>query len=129
MKNLIISLSVLFSLAVPALIPVAVSAIDVVPQCSDSHLQTTHVCQDIKSSSADTQNPAVRFIDIVIQVLGYVIGVAAVVGIIVSGMRMILSNGDSNAIATARKSLIYSLIGIFIAVVAETLVAFVLSKL
>jgi len=65
----------------------------------------------------------------VIEILGFVIGFAAVVVIIISGLRMTISAGDSNAVAAAKSSILFAIIGLVIAALAETLVNFVLNKL
>ena len=45
-------------------------------------------------------------------------GAAAVIGIVVSGLRFILANGDSGSIATARSGLIFSLVGVVVVILA-----------
>jgi ABC-type Fe3+ transport system permease subunit len=86
------------------------------------------VCQDVEKQNNSGSNPFVRIIKAAIEVISFIIGVAAIIGIIVSGLRFILANGDSNAIASARSSLLYSLIGVAVAVLAGAIVAFVLNR-
>lgn len=64
----------------------------------------------------------------VLGILSWVVGVAAVIMIIVGAFKFVTSNGDSNAIASARNTIIYALIGIFIALVARLLVDFVINR-
>ena len=61
--------------------------------------------------------------------MSIIIGIAAVIMVIVGGLSLITANGDAQAIARARSSIIYALVGIVIAALAQILVAFVLNKL
>ena len=129
MKNFLIGLSLLVTMMVPVMITGSALAVDLVPACSDAKLQATSVCPEIQKNSTATQSPIVHVIDIIINILAYVIGVAAVFGIILSGLRLMLANGDSGAINKARQSLLYSLVGLAVAALAESIVIFVLDKL
>jgi hypothetical protein len=64
----------------------------------------------------------------VINILSIVVGFAAVVMIVVAGLRFITAGGDSNGIAAARSSIIYALVGLIIVAIAQVLVHFVLNK-
>jgi hypothetical protein len=87
-----------------------------------------HVCQDVENQTNSQSNPFVRIIKGAIEVISFIIGVAAVIGIIVSGLRFILADGNSNAIASARSGLLYSIVGLAVAVFAQAIVAFVLNQ-
>ena len=63
-----------------------------------------------------------------VTVLSYVAGVAAIIMIILSGFRYITSAGDSGKVSSAKNTLIYALIGLVIAVLAQFLVRFVLTQ-
>lgn len=64
-----------------------------------------------------------------INILSFISGIIAVLIIIVSGFRIITSNGDSNTISTARQSIIYSLAGLVVIALSQVMVIFVLSKI
>ena len=61
-----------------------------------------------------------------INILSIIVGVAAVIVIIISGLKYVTSGGDSNGISSAKNTLIYALIGLVIAGSAQLLVHFVL---
>lgn len=61
-----------------------------------------------------------------VDVLSIIIGAAAIIMILVSGLRYVTSGGDSNKVSNAKTTLIYALVGIAIAALAQTLVHFVL---
>jgi len=58
-----------------------------------------------------------------------IIGALAVLIIVISGLRYILSAGDPQKTATAREGIIYALAGLAVAISAEAIVAFVVRRL
>lgn len=65
----------------------------------------------------------------IINILLFVVGVAAVIMIIVSGIRYVVSAGDQQAVASAKNAIIYSIIGLVIALMAFAIVNFVLERI
>lgn len=63
-----------------------------------------------------------------VSILSYVAGALAIIMIIVSGFRYITSGGDANKVSGAKNTLIYALVGIAVAVLAQLLVNFVITK-
>lgn len=104
-----------------------VAAVDVFP--CEGKAVSTDVCQNVKDPANAGKNPIIGLVKSVITVLSIIIGVAAVIAIIVGGLSLITSSGDAQAIANARRSIIYALIGVVIVLIAQALVAFVLNKL
>lgn len=64
----------------------------------------------------------------VLQILSVVVGLVAVIMIIIAGLRYITSAGDANGISSAKRTLIYSMVGLVVVALAQTIVHFVLSK-
>lgn len=81
----------------------------------------------VSSSGCSNKNGIKNIVREVVNVLSYFIGIIAVIMIIISGFRYILSAGDSNAVAAAKNTLIYALVGLAIAVLAQVLVHDVLT--
>jgi Type IV secretion system pilin len=54
--------------------------------------------------------------------------VAAVIAIIISGLRYVTSAGDSNSINGAKNTILYAVIGLVIVAMAQIIVKFVLGK-
>ncbi len=131
MKRFLAFTTLLCTLFVPAVATGGAAAVDIFHNTCGTSGSSTSVCHDVNGQGGNTgtNNPVVRIIKDAINVLSFVIGVAAVIGVIVSALRMIISSGDSNAIATARSSLLYSLVGIAVVVLAQSIVVFVLDKL
>jgi hypothetical protein len=62
-------------------------------------------------------------------ILNIVIGIIAALSLLfvtIGGFRYILSQGDPQGISKAKGTVLYALIGLVIAIVAETIVAFVI---
>lgn len=134
MKQLLLSPLLIVAVFVALLVPVILgsstaSAINAVPDCSKPGFQDTQVCGDVHTQQAHPEsNPIVKIIRAAINVLSFIVGAAAVIGLIISSIRLIVSSGDSNAAATARNGIIYSLIGIAVVALAQAIVVFVLVK-
>ena len=58
-----------------------------------------------------------------------IIGALALLMIVVSGFRYVLSAGDPQKIAQARNSIIYALVGVVVAITAEAIVHFLVDGL
>jgi uncharacterized membrane protein len=95
--------------------------------CSNSGASGSSTCTNTNSS-----NPVFGPTGIITKATGVfaiVIGIIAVIIIMVSGMRFILSGGDAQKVASARNTILYSVIGLVVAVLAQAIVLFVLKKL
>jgi hypothetical protein len=64
-----------------------------------------------------------------LQIFFGVIAAVAVLMIVISGLRFITGNGNPQEISKARSTIIYSLAGLVVALLAEAIVALVLNKL
>lgn len=83
-----------------------------------------------KCLSNDANGPSVtKTIQNVVNTLLFVVGMAAVIVVVIAGFRMVTANGDSQAVAKARSSIIYALVGIVVAVSAYAVVNFILDQL
>lgn len=105
-------------------------------------IQTLHViaaggtaavnCNNQDGTVCDTGLPAVTpngtTIPTVIGIVFGIIGILSVIMVVIGGLRFITAQGDPSGIAKARQTIIYSVIGLAIAVSAEAIVAFVLNR-
>jgi hypothetical protein len=104
------------------------SAVDVFQNTCGGNASNTDVCNDVGKQKSNGTNPVIRILKAAINVVSYIAGIAAIIGIIASGLRLILAGGDANAAASARTGLTYSLVGIAIVAIAQIIVAFVLNR-
>lgn len=62
-------------------------------------------------------------------IVSYIAGAAAVILIIVAGIRYITSGGDANAVSGAKNALIGAIIGLVVVILAKVLITFVVNRL
>lgn len=133
MKRVVVTLLALITLSAPvALANGTAMAVNVFSDCGQGSVTTDKpdVCQDADNQSGNNgkNDPVIDIIKKAINIISFVIGIAAVIGIVVSGVRIMVAGGDSQAVASARTGLIYSLVGLAVAAIAQAIVAFVLSQ-
>ena len=68
-------------------------------------------------------------IKFIINLLSFVVGVAAVVVMILSGLKFITAGGDANSISQAKNGIIYAIVGLIVAALAQVIVRYVLAKI
>jgi len=64
-----------------------------------------------------------------IKLFGFVIGVVAVIMVMIGGFKFITAQGDANQVASARNTILYAIVGLAVAALAETIVKFALVKI
>jgi hypothetical protein len=69
-----------------------------------------------------------RVIAAAINILSIIVGVAAVIMIVIAGMKYVTSGGDSSSIASAKNTLIYAIVGLIVTALAQFIVRFVLGS-
>jgi hypothetical protein len=79
-------------------------------------------------TSGTSSNPVSTLLINVTHIVAIIAGVAAVVIIIVSGIRFITSQGESDKAASARNTLINTAIGLVVIVLAQAIIAYVITK-
>lgn len=97
------------------------------PSCPSNNTPKGQVYSGLGSAGDCDESGVTDFISTTVNILSIVIGIAAVIVIILSGFKFITSGGDSSKVATAKNTLIYALIGLVVAALAQFLVHFVLS--
>lgn len=115
-----------FTLALPALGLTALQPV----YAADSK---DAACQGIGLTGADCGNPAADqkvggVIKTVVTLLSWVVGIAAVIMIVISGFRYITSAGEASKVTAAKQGVIYAVVGLVIVALAQFIVRFVLSE-
>jgi hypothetical protein len=64
----------------------------------------------------------------VVSILSVLVGVTAVIFVIVGGFKFITSSGDAQKAASARNTILYAVIGLAVAALAQFIVAYVLAN-
>ncbi|MET0980221.1 MAG: pilin [Candidatus Saccharimonadales bacterium] len=65
----------------------------------------------------------------VVNVMLYIIGVLSVIMIVFGGIRYVISAGDSTKVAAAKNTVLYSVVGLVVALLSYAIVNFVLTNL
>lgn len=67
-------------------------------------------------------------IRLAINIFSLIVGIAAIIMIIVGGLKYIISNGESSNINSAKNTILYAIIGLVVVALAQIIVKFVLTK-
>ncbi len=110
----------------------AVAVVTPMPVFADSASKSA-ACEGIGlagggNCGAAAQNTVGSLFANIVKLLSWVVGAVAVVMIIIGGFKYVTSSGDSNAISSAKNTIIYALIGLAAAALAQVLVHFVLAN-
>jgi hypothetical protein len=65
----------------------------------------------------------------VVNIVAFIAGLAAVVFIVIAGIRYITSQGDPQEVSKAKQSIIYAAVGLVIIVAAHQIISFVIGKI
>jgi lysylphosphatidylglycerol synthetase-like protein (DUF2156 family) len=130
MKKLKTLIMVVISLGV-FLAPVSTSAA-VYAQATDPK---TAVCEGVGLTGGTGCGDAVQantsvsnIVRNVINILSIAVGIIAVIMIMIGGLRYVTSGGDSNSVNGAKNTILYAVIGLVIALLAQVIVRFVITK-
>lgn len=66
--------------------------------------------------------------DTIIRITIGIVGAISVLFIVIGGIRYIVSQGDPQAVGRAKSTIIYALIGLILAMIAQGIVAFVIGS-
>jgi hypothetical protein len=87
------------------------------------------VCEGIGGCSNTAGEKSVSdILALVVNVLSTIVAVAAVLVIVFAGFRYVIAMGDSSKISSAKDTIMYAIIGLIVAGLAQVIVRFVLSR-
>lgn len=113
----------IFSLSTPAL---AANVLD--PACQNPNAQSSSLCKDKPSTGNPLFGPG-GILTTAINLLSIIAGLLSVFVIMIAGIKMITSGGESNSIASSKRAILYAVISLMIVAFAQTMVRFVLNRL
>lgn len=120
----IASLSVLLGVMTPAVASASVFDGSKEAVCGGIALDDTSSCSTVAAGKKDPNS----IIKMALQIFSAIVGVIAVVVIIISGVKYITSGGDSGKTAQAKDTLLYAVIGLVVALLAQVIVQLVINK-
>jgi len=110
-------------------IPVTVSAqVNPFQNCTQGVANNSTICNAVKGGTGGLFGPDSIW-NRILNTITFVIGAIAVLMIIIGALRYALSAGDQGAITGAKNTIIYSLIALIVAVMANAIVNFVLTAI
>ena len=118
LKKLLIAFALMAGVGAAALPATDAYAVNVFQACNGNQ---TAVCKAQGDSAAG-------MIRTVINTLLYVLGIIAVIMIVIGGIRYTTSNGDPSGIKSAKDTVLYSVIGLIVAILAYSIVNFVVGR-
>jgi hypothetical protein len=130
-KNKLLILVSVLTLAVPAMVPVVVHAADDNIQGALCQGSNFNLAADGGNGACDEGAETSDFNDLlakIVNIISAIVGVIAVIMIIVGGFKYITSGGDSNNVSGAKNTIIYAIIGLIIVALAQVIVHFVLTQ-
>lgn len=131
LKRIIFSLLATLGLAVPFAMPVAVhgQSIDENLKCGANLSFSEAATQDCEAqNTVDAGERVDSIVTSVVNVLSLIVGVAAVIMVMVGGMRYITSNGDSGQVGNAKNTILYAIVGLIVVALAQIIVRFVVKR-
>lgn len=129
MKRLIISL---MFLGLPILaVPSHAVAVDVFGKdvCDRSEASGATACKDSDLGGKDPITGDQGVITTIINLLTTVVAIIAVIMIILAGFRLVTSSTNPQDVSNSRERIIYAIIALVVAAVAQGVVRFIVSKL
>lgn len=93
---------------------------------TDSTLCGSNTEQTIEDNSIFGQN---GILTRAARIVAMIVGVASVIMIVVGGFQYIIASGDSTNITNAKNTILYAIIGLVVALVAQGIIMFVLVRL
>lgn len=129
MRNLIVAGALLFSSSL-VLLPAFSQAAPLFEgsknqACKGAGLDNGTSCD---AQKGDSESKVSGTIKAIVDLLTIIVGIAAVIVIIVNGLRFITAGGDTNSINSARNGIIYAIVGLIVVAFAQIIVRFVLTR-
>jgi uncharacterized protein (DUF2345 family) len=140
LKRIIIGVSMVLALLSPAIVPAA-GAGAATPQrqqaqqqqgggstsCGNANTAKGEVLQGIGETGNNCDDSQVdNVFRTIVQLLSMIVGIASIIVIIYAGLKYITSGGEQARVASAKSTLLYALVGVAIAALAQLMVHFVL---
>ena len=97
--------------------------------CTGSQLSPGGTSSNCYSTDLPTVAASSSELQTILQILFAIIGALAVLFIVIGGFSYVVSNGNSQAIKKAKSTIVSAIIGLIVAILAETIVTYVIGSL
>lgn len=112
--------AVIMVMGVALALPVPAGAVNIFQSCSESGSDSA-VCE----GRSERVEP---FIERVVNLLLFILGIIAVIVIIIAGIMYAVSAGDSSAVTKAKNAILYAIIGLVVALLSYAIVNLVVDR-
>lgn len=130
-KRLVLALVVLCAILLPMASAGAVPVLD--PVCENIPAgDSSSICtdnQNAQNSSDDLLFGKQGILTRAVTIFSIVVAVSAIIVILIAAVRFITSNGDTNTVNSSRNWILYAIVGLVVAGLAQSIVIFVLTKI
>jgi hypothetical protein len=92
--------------------------------CSKATVGPNQFCTDLPQPAASSDN-----VQIIVHIIVGIIAAVAVLIIVIAALNIVTAGGDSGKVAKARSAIIYALIGLAVAALADAIVSLIIGKL
>ena len=92
--------------------------------CSEATVDATDFCTNLPQPVASTSN-----VQAIMHIVVGIIAVVAALIIVIAALNIVTAGGDPGKVAKARSAIIYSLVGVAVAVLADAIVSVIIGKL
>ena len=129
MKRLILILTLMFTVTMVGVAVPALAADEAAKQAACEAINGAGSYQGgVCADAGGDGNTVNSLIATIVNLFSWIVRVMAVIFIIYGGFRYVTSGGDAGKITNAKNTIVYALIGLIIAVLAQVIVKTVLSK-
>jgi hypothetical protein len=132
LKMTLLSMSAMFMFAVPLVATASVSAVNTDIEnslCKGADLDLSNPANAPGSDRCAGNNSGANLTNLIrsiINIISIIVGAVAVIMIIIGGFRYVTSGGNDTAVASAKNTILYAIIGLIIVALAQLIVRFVL---
>ena len=120
LQSLLMTLGIMLGvLAVGATLAQPVGAVNVFKQCNGS---SSAVCKEAHNGKVNS------LVQNLVNLLLFILGIISVIMIIVGGIRYATSGGDAGQTKSAKDTILYSVVGLIVAMLAYAIVNFVVAQ-
>lgn len=124
-KNALLAVFVTATLALGVAVPTFAVDLSITDGANAAKGNDQSSCLFSNQEGCDGQTPIFQTIT---NVLLFIIGAVSVIMLIIGGIRYTVSQGDSSAVTSAKNTILYSIIGLVVAIIAFAAVNFVIGN-
>lgn len=87
------------------------------------------ILEGAKSTGQKDTRSAGDLVEVFVNIMLFAVGILSVIMLIWGGIRYVLSGGDSGAVSSAKKTILYAVVGLVVAILAFAIVNFVITNI